>query len=311
MFGIRPKPGMKLLLNGSVYTFLPRRTTPKYVDAAEARQATTYKMRNSRNELFALKVFKPAHRDIARARMPQVHRVLSQFGHLPAMKICAFEVVTSQGNDAVRLYPELENAMLMPWIKGDLWLKILLDRQALTLRQSIALAKHLSHSLARLEEFGLAHCDLANKNVKIRHRYDRTYLLDVEDMYHEDLPIPYPKPTGSAGYQHRFLNGLWNEHGDRFAGAILLSEILCWHDEAVRASSYGESYFEADDLQKDSSYRYQTISAGLARLQDKAGGRRTLVRLLKRAWESDKPQDCPTLREWRGEISALYDAHKG
>lgn len=54
-------------------------------------------------------------------------------------------------------------------------------------------------------------------------------------MYGPKTKRPSLLPAGSAGYAPKYLtSGVWQKEADRFAGAILLGEILSWCSEEVR-----------------------------------------------------------------------------
>jgi hypothetical protein len=61
-------------------------------------------------------------------------------------------------------------------------------------------------------------------------------LLDLEGVYISGIPSPKRLSHGSPGYQHCRLGrqGQWSPYGDRFAGAILLTEMLTWWNPVVR-----------------------------------------------------------------------------
>ena len=59
-------------------------------------------------------------------------------------------------------------------------------------------------------------------------------------------------PAGSAGYAPKYLtSGVWQK-ADRFAGAILLGEILSWCSEEVRNKKWTDaSYFKTEEMQTE------------------------------------------------------------
>jgi len=100
-------------------------------------------------------------------------------------------------------------------------------------------------------------------------------------------------PGGSPGYAHRTApDGLWSPDADRFAGAILLAEMLGQCDEQAHKAAWGENYFDPQEMQQDSE-RFQTL---IAVLRERWG--RNVAGLLKRAWRSDVLADCATFGEW-------------
>ena len=118
-------------------------------------------------------------------------------------------------------------------------------------------------------------------------------LVDVEQMFGPDLHRPLLLPGGSAGYAHRTAPaGLWSPEADRFAGAVLLAEMLGWCDERVRQAAWGESYFDPAEMQADGR-RFRLLAHAL---ETRWG--EPVARLLRQAWASDLPVHCPTFGEW-------------
>ncbi|MEM2461005.1 MAG: hypothetical protein QXV20_07090, partial [Candidatus Hadarchaeales archaeon] len=114
-------------------------------------------------EGLALKVFKP------RFRLPflvaQAERI-APFASLPGLSACQRTVLTpSRHADLLRQHPDLTYAVLMPWIEGPTWQEVLLEKKPLSPEQSLALARGLAEVLVRMEEQGIAHCDLSAPNV--------------------------------------------------------------------------------------------------------------------------------------------------
>jgi hypothetical protein len=121
--------------------------------------------------------------------------------------------------------------------------------------------------------------------------------VDVEGLYAPGLPRPEALPSGSSGYAHRTAReGLWGPTADRFAGAVLLAEMLGWGDETVREACYGETYFDPAEMPAQGGSnppRYRTLIAALARHYGQP-----VADLFERAWTSETLADCPTFGEW-------------
>src|SRR5690606_41719315 len=77
-----------------------------------------------------------------------------------------------------------------------------------------------------------------------------TSRVDVGDLYTPWLTPPPMVPAGTPGYQDRQVSqtGQWHAAGDRFAGAVLMAEMLGWAHAEVRESAFGESYFDPEEL---------------------------------------------------------------
>jgi hypothetical protein len=241
----------------------------------------------------ALKVFKP------RFRLPflvsQADR-MAPLAALPGLRACQRTVLTPfRHADLLRQYPDLTYAVLMPWIEGPTWFDILMDRKPLSPETSLALAHSLAQVLARMEEQGIAHCDLSAPNVMLPLLAGGTgvELVDLEGLYAPGMTRPQELSSGSAGYAHRQARGgLWGPEADRFAGAVLLAEMLGWCDPQVVQAAWGESYFAPQEMQQDTP-RYRTLVETLERRWGS-----NVARLFERAWRSDSLLDCPTFGEW-------------
>jgi len=118
-------------------------------------------------------------------------------------------------------------------------------------------------------------------------------LVDLEGLYAPGMTRPQELSSGSAGYAHKqAAGGLWGPEADRFAGAVLLAEMLGWCDPLVVQAAWGESYFDPAEMQQETPH-YRTLVAALERHWGSS-----VARLLERAWHSDSLLDCPTFGEW-------------
>ncbi|MGC8947700.1 MAG: hypothetical protein ACP5N6_16330, partial [Anaerolineae bacterium] len=172
---------------------------------------------------------------------------IAPFAALPGLAACRRTVLTpSRHADLLRQHPDLTYAVLMPWIEGPTWQEVLLDRRPLSPEQSLALARGLAETLVRMEEQGVAHCDLSAPNVMLpaltptplppspspaeRERgrgwpegpgegvRGEVQLVDLEGLYAPGMLRPQELSSGSAGYaHHQAAGGLWGPEADRFA----------------------------------------------------------------------------------------------
>jgi WD40 repeat protein len=303
----RPNVHDELIIDGVAYRIAEHPAAPGFPYGQEGRAGIVYCLQNPATaSKAALKVFRARFR--TPALVSQAEK-LAAFADLPGLTVCRRTVLTPQRNaDLLRREPDLTYAVLMPWIEGPTWTEVMLEKRPLTPQQALDLARAFADLLSRMEQNGLAHCDLSGPNVLLPmlagqtadRRPQTAYrppsaveLVDVEGLYAPGLPRPEALPSGSSGYAHRTAReGLWGPTADRFAGAVLLAEMLGWCDPQVVQAAWGESYFDPQEMQQDTP-RYRTLMAALERRWGS-----NVARLFERAWRSDSLLDCPTFGEW-------------
>lgn len=300
-------------IDGQTLRFAPHPVVPTLVWGQEGRHAVVYRMveaespeqtgasggstgwRSPGVRGYALKVFRPVFRHHG---LLESAEALSWAHELPGMRVCDQKVITTQSHPVlVAQYEDLNYAMLMPWITGQTWFDFLQKRERTTLDQSRALAESMAWVLYALELNQLAHCDLSSGNVIIDPTVRDVNLVDVEDLYSPWLAPPPMVPAGTPGYQHHEVreSGQWRPEGDRFAGAVLMAEMLGWAHPDVRRAAWGESYFDPGELQQESD-RYRTLRDVLRNYDP------GFAEVFEAAWHSRELDDCPPLKAW-------YDLH--
>jgi hypothetical protein len=290
----------QLTINGVTYRVAEHPAAPGFPYGQEGRAGIVYQLlpsptgRAAGGEgAAALKVFKPRFR--SPALLTQAEK-LAAFAHLPGLQAAHRIVLTrAQHPDLIQQHPDLIYAALMPWIAGPTWLDVLLAKQPLPAQQALTLARSLAEALEAMELRGIAHCDLsaANLILPLLAGGSGIALVDLEGLFAPGLSQPQTLSSGSAGYAHaQAAAGLWSPNADRFAGAVLLAEMLGWCAPEVTQAAWGESYFDPQEMQQDSA-RYQALLAALQRHWGDA-----VARLFARAWHSKTLADCPTFGEW-------------
>ena len=122
-------------------------------------------------------------------------------------------------------------------------------------------------------------------------------------MYHESFgSLPYV-PDGSPGYAHprNQGRGCRNRYGDRFAGAVLLTEMLVWHDPALRQSSVDVSVFDKLELCRGGP-KFDLVRKVLQAHSAE------LATLFERTWDSPGLSGCPRLAEWATAMAIVSPA---
>lgn len=299
----QPSVGQELVIDGVAYRITEHPAAPGMPYGQEGRQAVVYQVVAENGDQRALKVFKPRFRAPALVGLTDQ---LAAFADLPGLAVCRRAVLTPRRHtELLRQQSDLTYAVLMPWIAGPTWMEVVLEKQPLSPEQSLSLARDLAGTLAEMEERSLAHCDLSGPNVLLpllapsppqgegRGEGEGVALVDVEQMFAPGLNRPQLLVSGSSGYAHRTApDGLWAANADRFAGAVLLAEMLGWCDASTRDAAWGESYCDPAEMQQDTA----RSRALLAALRGKWG--EGVAGLFERAWQSETLADCATFGEW-------------
>jgi hypothetical protein len=287
----------RLTIDDQEMRFSPHPAVPSLVWGQEGRHAIVYRLQSNGDE-YALKVFRPVFRHPG---LLEAASALWTYHELPGMRVCKQMVITKETHPTlVAKHEDLDYAMLMPWIGGKTWFDYLQTRERLTLDQSRAVAESMAWVLYALEINYLAHCDLSAGNVIVDPKMDQIHLVDVEDLYSPWLESPPMVPAGTPGYQHyqAAQYGQWGPLGDRFAGALLMAEMLGWAHPEVRKAAYGESYFAPNEVQKENE-RYEVLHSAL-KVYDTG-----FADVFAETWAAQTFEDCPPLKIWYDLLDAL------
>jgi hypothetical protein len=299
MTAFNPGPNDSLNIGGYLYTVKPHPSVPAFAFGQEGRKAFVFQMQGGpENGLYALKKFKDAF------RVPELVEVcdsLARFAPWRGLEVCARQCLHyGAHDDALSQYPDLEYAVLMPWITGSTWYDIVISETPLSRLEALTFANATAQVLASLEEAALAHCDIAAPNIIINGTTGRAHLIDVEDLYAPGFTPPSALPAGTDGYAHLTAGqGLWGPTADRFAGAVLITEMAAWYDPRIRRKAEEEHYFNGAEMQQDSPH-YQLMREVLETLNPPLG------ELFDQAWFSETLDDCPPLKFWGEAINELH-----
>jgi hypothetical protein len=126
-------------------------------------------------------------------------------------------------------------------------------------------------------------------------------LIDVEDMFMEGFIEPDYLPDGQNGYMpvHQNEEYPWGLYYNRFAGGVLLAEILAWSSTEVRGMSWGESFFDPQEMQKEG----ERFSLLLRVLEENYGV--VVSGMFARVWNAEQLNLCPSFGEWAIELSSM------
>jgi hypothetical protein len=303
-----PRRSTILTIEQRQYRFVPHPHFPTddEVFAMEGGEAVIYQVQEMATQsFFALKAPKPSYQDEHIAR---VAAALAPYKQNPGFALGNRLCLTKKKHaKLIAEYPELEFATLMPWLSGRTWAGLMLDQLAsarYTRSQARQLALSTAQVLWNLEAYHLAHTDIAGGNVMLSPALNRVELLDIEGLYIQGAPTPKFRSQGSPGYQHSQLDkrGQWRPDGDRFAGALLITEMLTWANPFVRALTpdNAESLFQTRELQGQKTRRWEMVRKALAEVCPPA------VALFEQAWTSRDLSACPDFSAWS---LALIQAH--
>ncbi|MCI3922783.1 hypothetical protein MO973_21375 [Paenibacillus sp. TRM 82003] len=298
----QPSAGDVVTIQGTAYRIGEHPAFQDVPYGQEGRQGTVYRLLPAEGDRQprALKVFKPKFRN---PTMVYLAEQTEAFAKLNGLSVCSRYVITPEEDaELLKSHPDLLYSVMMPWIEGPTWLDTMLYKVELTREQSLRLAVRFAKLLSSIEQRGLAHCDLSAPNVLLPYllhgdepgtSWD-VELVDVEQMFGRGLDRPEYVPGGSPGYAafHTANIGLWSKYADRFAGAVILAEMLVWFDPQAREAAWGESFFAPEEMQQ--LCERQALMEHTIRLH---WGEEPAM-LFAQAWNSAELNQCPTFGEW-------------
>ena len=298
-----------LTINNQQYTIATNMNQRLVIDATGS-SATVYKLKRIEdNESFALKVFRPEYQD---AYSQESYDFLQKkLSDIPAFAWVSQRQRLSATTHAtlVAKHPELRNAILMPWIDyptvSDIRNELRNQKKPSTStsqNRCLKLAQILADTLCMLEKEGLAHGNISNSNVLVNWELSDLHVIDIEDMFHATLKRPITVSASKGGTpSYRFRDNFtsWHHASDRFAGAILISELLTLDQPDCQEQSAEDSYFTQDDLDErdfngSTNERYLVLRENIEQLN---GGQR-ISKLLEQAWNGVAVAELPTLADW-------------
>jgi len=310
--GFQPKVNAGIGINGHKYAIGEHPGAPGVPYGQEGRQGTVYLLNTmDKRRKMALKVFRSK---FGSSSLVKQTSLLAQYKGIAGLSACDRFIVTPQTDaDTIQAEPDLLNAIVMPWIEGPTWVDVLLKRQRLSRNDSFSAAYSLVQALVGMEQRGLAHCDLSSSNILLpmmnagrdaSSPTNNVELIDLEQMFATDMKRPDQVPAGAPGYAPQTAQGAqyWGPYADRFAGAVLLMEMLGASEASFFENSWGESYFAPEELQT-ACPRYGQLAETI-----RAAWGDELLPLFRRVWESRDPSHCPTFGEWLTQLSKLNPA---
>lgn len=304
------QPNESIQIKHRKFYFLARENRPGKTHFSDGSQGTVAKLRGEDDNIYALKVFKPRFRNNV---ILERGNFLKKYANLPGMQAANNEIVdpsSSEYKPDIAKHSFLQYATLMPWVpnkSGTMW-SALRSKQSFphyplpNKTKSLKRAKNLAKVVNGLSTRSIAHCDLCPNNLAVDSD-DKIYLVDLENFYHNTFsPPPWGCPGGQLGYRHKTIDSLkhkqYNPFADIFAGALLISEILTWHDSRVRDISLDGSLFDQSELQTNSD-KFQVVRQVLRETSKEC------ATLFEAAWFSKKLDECPPAPEWLSVLEGI------
>jgi len=292
---LQPKTYPTFEINATGFEMVDDPTGPAF---KHSDQSIVYKVKNQKDELFALKVFSLAYRS------PQIYhqaKKIINYKNLPGLKACQRTIIKPIDHpELATRFPELRYAALMPWVPGRTWMEVIRNQEELSNDQIWNTAQSLALCLWKMSHAGIAHCQLNADNLLINLQENAAASVefcDLEGLYAADLEEPEFLEVNQPEYCHpSLIEGIWNPNADRVAGAILLSEILTWNNPQVREALVTERSTNNRQI----SIREERFFLMQKALKESRGA--SISGLFEQAWRSGKIEECPTFDEWAKEL---------
>lgn len=283
------------VLFGETYVVQPHPASPTRRYAQKGGRGRVFQLRHKRSSsLWALKVFDPRYRVSSLSTMAQQLSLVEGYEGMHAAK----RRVILPSDPVVGVYPNLEYAMMIPWIHGKTWFDLLVEAGKGSLQlstpASLRLCRRFLEVIAGLEASGMAHTDLAPGNVVFELSSYDVQLLDLEDMYMPDAPSA-KMAKGSKGYRHACGDtsgvNFWRADGDRYSAAVLAAEILILSNHGLARRVTEEGYFADHRLDAQAAARFGDAKGWLSKIAP------TFATLFERAWLAETIAECPRVSD--------------
>ena len=309
---MNPYPGQELIISGKPYIF---ENYPHGMLRFEVgRKGRVYRLRSATGQLFALKVFFDFYRYLS--NYPE----MTIFRSIPGFRVSDRYIISAQNEkELIGKYPDLDKAILMPYIDGISWGNMIASGKVIDFKQSIHLAKSLSKILFELENKRLAHCDISSDNLIISRDFTGLEFIDIEEAYWAERIPPKHPPLGTEGYSPEVIleNGYYGVLADRFAAGVLITEILCWQYLEIVQQREANSLFASGEFGLNSK-RFKLVGQKLKELPATCGiNPEGIYKLFDQLWfatgddintnkKIDSPENilerCPKIAEWKSAL---------
>ncbi|NLX15201.1 MAG: hypothetical protein GXY44_16355 [Phycisphaerales bacterium] len=281
-------------------------------------QAAVYFLKDQHDNIWLLKKFTLSRRPTD-AYLEQVSKLLpgraSFFTCTQRRILCSDHLDYSYSNYRNHeLSDWLTGTILMPKVPGSPWATIadaLRENDLkMSLPERLRAALSLAECVQHLEDGGCSHRDLSPGNIFISED-QHVYPIDLDSLYHRELPWQTNTTIGTLGFIAPFTRGptgnydaslSWCPLADRFALAILITELLLVNDSSPPPQGDGSLFAQAQLEQPESEFVRTQIEA-LAGIHPECGI------LLWQVLHRQEFGRCPAPQHWRAVLRKALRAH--
>lgn len=279
----------------------PLSTEPMVIESEEG---FAYFLIDNFKRGWILKKFSPgrepdrAYADAIQELIPPIPGFESGF----ARKVLKFSSVSSPAFCNGEFQAWIDGTVLMPQVVSPTWSEfsdsIRNGSVAPPTVERLLLCCKLSEMVDRLESVGVAHRDLSSRNMMIDPLTLELHFIDWDSLYHGTLTMQANATCGTNGYVAPFvtLNGhelvhlTWHEKADRFALAVLNSELMVAKAGSVRVEDGG--LLRQSDIDKGSGATLVEVRNDLIQTFPDA------VHFLDAALSASSFLGCPSPTDW-------------
>lgn len=259
--------GETIVIRGESYSFAGLPGVSNILHCEATRTARVYKLLSG-NQEFALKVFLDHDPDKALIE-DELAKEFKKFAHIPGMEVCNRIVLTSSADSAIlESYPDLDGAVLMPWIDG-ITLPDFYARGPYREEDLEALAVNFSELIGTLEDEGVLFMEFNRKGILVSSDR-RVHLVDLDNV----VP-PMIMPIIDKEFTSR--------NNQKNQSAILIEILMCNELGSNRVLE------NPPLVQKDLS--------GLERRVENRYGK-SIAGLYQQSRHAADDEELPSMREW-------------
>lgn len=290
-----PLPGDRLRLDGVLYQFACHPENSSICHGCTGAKATVYRLISRQSSSIALKVFQPETRNVSSHLLVERLR-----GDVRRRGLAvANRTILAPQHPLVRQYPDLEAAVIMPWISGATCSEVFQQHadsattQIVALEEALHCAADLLGILSAMERAGYAHTDISSGNIILSAPWRDVELIDLEDCFQE-RQLPGLSAAGTDPYCHPSGCDTWCAEGDRYAAALVAAELLLLANPSLVSEFTEDGYFRRKlgiSPRSTPEERYAVAQGWLATVCMEFG------RVFAAAWESSSLQDSPSVSE--------------